>query len=165
MHFDGRWAVPHFRKMSFDWDVAPFPVPKKGMKSVAWSGSVGFGINAKTQHAEEAFKLVEFMAGPEGQTTMTRTGLQLPNQIWLAKTDVYRQPGQKPAHPEVFVDAALTSRPGPWTDTPNTFWHDVFWTFIGKVWRGEKTAKAQLTEMAPLINQTLRENNASSEKK
>jgi multiple sugar transport system substrate-binding protein len=159
MHIDGRWMVPHFRKLSFDWDVAPLPVPRKGAKSVTWSGSVGFGIGAKSAHPQEAFQLVEYMAGPEGQTTMTKSGLQVPNQRWLAKTDVYMQKGQKPEHAEVFLASAADSRPGPWTDTPNTFWHDVYWTFVGKIWRGERKAKDLLPELSPLVNQTLRENN------
>lgn len=164
MHIDGRWLVPHFRKLNFDWDVAPLPVPKKGMKSVTWSGSVGFGMSAKTAHPTEAFRLVEYMAGPEGQTAMTKSGLQVPNQRWLAKTAVYMQPGQKPAHAEVFLDSAADSRPGPWTDTPNTFWHDVYWTFVGKIWRGERQAKDILPELSPLVNQTLRENNPDGRK-
>jgi multiple sugar transport system substrate-binding protein len=104
------------------------------------------------------------MAGPEGQTEMTKSGLQVPNQRWLADTDVYMQRGQKPAHPEVFLASAATSRPGPWTDTPNTFWHDVYWTFIGKIWRGERKAKDILPELSPLINETLRENNPDGRK-
>lgn len=164
MHIDGRWMVPHFRKLNFDWDVAPLPVPKKGMKSITWSGSVGFGMSAKTAHPAEAFRLVEYMAGPEGQTAMTRSGLQVPNQRWLAKTAVYMQPGQKPAHAEVFLASAADSRPGPWTDTPNTFWHDVYWTFVGKIWRGDRQAKDILPELSPLVNQTLRENNPDGRK-
>ncbi|MBC7545959.1 MAG: sugar ABC transporter substrate-binding protein [Candidatus Sericytochromatia bacterium] len=159
MHVDGRWMVPRYRSLGFDWDVAPLPIPVPGRKSIMWSGSVGFGIDAKTKHPEAAFQLVEYLAGPDGQTAMTKSGLQVPNQMWLAQTDVFRQPGQRPAHPEVFLDSALTSRPGPWTDTPNTFWHDVFFNFIGKVWRGERTARGLLPEISPMVNQAMRENN------
>ena len=159
-HFDGRWMVPRFREAArFDWDVAPIPVPRKGMKSVCWSGSVGFAVHAQSKRPEASFKLVEFLAGPEGQRIMTGTGFQVPNQRWLAATDVYMQKGRKPAHPEVFLQAALTSRPGPWTDTPNVFWHDVYWNFIGKVFRGERQAADLLPEIAPLINNALTEGN------
>lgn len=158
-HFDGRWMVPRFRKMKFDWDVAPLPVPKRGQPSVGWSGSVGLAVYAQTKRPDAAFRFVEYMAGPEGQTLMTKTGFQVPNQRWLAKTAVYRQPGQRPAHPEVFLDAAQTSRPGPWTETPNIFWHDVMWNYLPKVFRGEKKASELMPQAAPVINQTLREGN------
>lgn len=159
-HFDGRWMVPRFRQAArFDWDVAPVPVPKKGMKSVCWSGSVGFAVHATTKRPDASFQLVEFLAGPEGQKIMTQTGFQVPNQRWLAKTDVYMQKGQKPAHAEVFLAAAQSSRPGPWTDTPNVFWHDVYWNFIGKVFRGERRAADLLPEIAPMVNNALVEGN------
>jgi multiple sugar transport system substrate-binding protein len=159
MHFDGRWMVPRFRKLGFAWDVAPVPVRTRGSPSISWSGSVGLCINPKSRHPAEAFRLIEYLAGPEGQTALTRTGFQVPNQKALARTEVFLQPGLAPAHPEVFLIAAETSRPGPWTDTPNAFWQDVFGTFIGKVWRGERTARSLLVELAPIVNQALRENN------
>lgn len=158
-HFDGRWLVPRYRELPFDWDVAPLPVPKKGMRSIAWSGSVGFGVHSSTKRPDAAFRFVEFLAGPEGQTLMTKAGFQVPNQRWLATTDVYRQPGKRPAHPEVFLDAALSSRPGPWTETPNVFWHDVMWNYLPKVFRGDGRADKLIPAAAPVINQMLREGN------
>lgn len=158
-HFDGRYMVPRFRSMSFDWDVAPIPVPRAGMKSIACSGSVGFGIYAKSRKADASYRFIEYLSGPEGQSVMTKTGFQVPNQRWLAKSDVYRQPGLRPAHPEVFLAAAETSKPWPASETPNNFWHDVMWNFLPKVFRGERKAADLLPEAAPLINQTLRENN------
>ena len=159
---NGRWMVPRFRQVArFDWDVAPIPTPD-GRPATCWSGSVGLGINAKSQRGADAFRLVAFLAGPRGQALMTRSGLQLPNQRALAATPVYTQPGQRPAHPEVFVDAALHSRPGPWTDTPNTFWHDVYWTFIGKVFRGETSAATLLPSLVPLVDNALAENNEAN---
>lgn len=159
MHFDGRWMVPRFREMDFEWDVAPVPVPERGAPSVSWSGSVGLCIAQDSPHAEAAFRLIEFLAGPEGQTELTRTGLQVPNQRWLAESEVFLQPDQRPAHAEVFLAAAETSRPPPASALPNAFWHDVFWTYVGRIWRGERRADEYLRELSPLVNQTLREKN------
>jgi multiple sugar transport system substrate-binding protein len=159
MHIHGRWMGPRYRELSFDWDIAPIPVPRAGMPSISASGSVGLGISASSKYPAEAFKLIEYLAGPEGQGQLTRTGLQVPNQRWLSATDVFLQPGQRPEHAEVFLRSAETSRPGPWTATPNVFWHDVFSTFIDQVWRGDRSAHEALSAMAPLVNQTLRENN------
>lgn len=159
-HFDGRWMVPRYRQvLKFDWDVAPFPVPHAGMHATSFSGSVGFGIYAHTPRADASWQLVEYLSGPVGQAAMTRSGFQVPNQVALANTDVYLQRNQRPVHAEVFLDSARYSRPGPWTDTPNTFWHDVYWNFVGKVFRGEKTAKAYLPTLVPLVDNALVENN------
>src|SRR6185369_16418277 len=33
-HIDGRWMVPRFRTLGFDWDVAPIPVLDRSRPSV-----------------------------------------------------------------------------------------------------------------------------------
>lgn len=159
MHIDGRWQVPRFRTLDFAWDVAPIPVPASGMQPVTWSGSVGFGISSQTARAREAFRLIEFLAGPEGQRILTTTGLQVPNQKELAASEVYLQPGLAPEHPEVFLASIEASRPGPWTATPNVFWSDVFWNFYPRILRGQETAADYLPEIAPMINEILKEYN------
>ena len=159
MHIDGRWMVPRYRKMAFDWDVAPIPVPRRGMPSISWSGSVGLAISASSPRPAEAFTLIEYLAGPAGQAELARTGLQVPNQRSVAATAAFLQPGQRPARPEVFLRAAESGRAGPETETPNAFWQDVFGNFITAVWRGDRAARQLLPALAPLVNQTLRENN------
>ena len=159
MHIEGRWLVPRFRTLDFDWDVAPIPVPREGMQPITWSGSVGLGISAKTDRPDEAFRLLEFLAGPTGQELLTTTGLQVPNQKSLAETDVYRQPGQAPEHPEVFLRSLENSRPGPWTATPNVFWSDVFWNFYPRILRGQEKAATYLPQISPMINEALEEHN------
>jgi multiple sugar transport system substrate-binding protein len=160
MHIDGRWMVPRFRQLEFDWDVAPIPVPERGARSITWSGSVGLAVSAKTHHPTEAFSLVEYLAGPEGQARLTATGLQLPNQKELAATSLFLQPGKAPRHAEVFVQAAETSRPASATLVPNAFWNDVFSSFVEEVWRGDRTAASLFPEIKPRIDQALRTRNA-----
>lgn len=155
MHVDGRWMVPRYRRLAFDWDVAPVPVPARGVTSIARSGSVGLALSARTRHPKEAFSVIEYLAGPRGQEKLTSTGFQLPNQRELASTHVFLQPGQRPAHAEVFLPAAETSRPGPVTQTPDAFWHDVFVTYAEEVWRGERSAAALFPEIGPRIDQVL----------
>jgi multiple sugar transport system substrate-binding protein len=159
MHVDGRWMVPRFRQLDFDWDVAPLPVPERGVRSIGWSGSVGLAVSSRTKHPRDAFVLLEYLAGPEGQARLTATGLQLPNQRALARTRLFLQPGQRPRHASVFIDAAETSRPSPATLVPNAFWNDVFSSFAEEVWRGDRTAASLFPEIAPRIDQALRTRN------
>jgi len=159
MHIDGRWMVPRFRQLEFDWDVAPIPVPERGAPSVGWSGSVGLAISARSPAPREAFALVEYLAGPEGQARLTATGLQLPNQRDVAMTDLFLQRDRRPRHAEVFVMAAESSRPAPATLVPNAFWHDVFSSFAEELWRGDRTAASLFPEIAPRIDQALRSRN------
>jgi multiple sugar transport system substrate-binding protein len=159
MHVDGRWMVPRFRQLEFDWDVAPIPVPERGAPSITWSGSVGLAVSARTPRSREAFALVEYLAGPAGQTRLAATGLQVPNQRDLASTELFLQRHERPRHAEVFLAAAETSRPAPATLVPNAFWYDVFESFAEEVWRGDRTAASFFPEIKPRIDQALRTRN------
>jgi multiple sugar transport system substrate-binding protein len=155
-HIDGRWMVPRFRKLGFDWDVAPVPVPDGARSGIVWSGSVGLAVSSKGRDPDDAFALVAWLAGPEGQARLARTGLQVPNQRALAMTDVFLQPGLRPAHADVFVRAAEGSRPSAVTETPDAYWFDVMAIHMEQVWRGERTAASLFPEIAPRIDRLLR---------
>jgi len=154
----GRWMVPTYRKLKFDWDVAPIP-SNNGTWLSGWSGSVGLGVNAKTKYPDEAFKLVEFFTGIEGQTKMTELGFQIPNFKSMADDEVYTQPGQKPAHPEVFVKAGEAQQPGPWTYLPNGKWLDTLNQYLGEFWSGKETAAEFFTRIKPEVEKALKEGN------
>ena len=156
MHPDGRWMVPRYRKLAFDWDVALIPVPSRGAPSITRSGSVGLAISARSPHPKEAFSVIEFLAGPRGQAILTGAGFQLPNQRAVARTNVFLQPSKRPAHAEAFVLAAESSRPAATTETPDAFWEEVFSAYADQVWRGERSAAELFPEIAPRINQTIR---------
>lgn len=156
MHVDGRWMVPRYRTLPFDWDVAPIPIPARDAKAVSRSGSVGLAISSRSRHPQEAFEVVEYLVGPRGQAKLTMAGFQLPNQRSVARTNVFLQPGKRPAHAEAFLVAAATSRPAAVTRTPDAFWDEVMSTYAEAVWRGDRTAADLFPEIAPRINQTLR---------
>lgn len=141
MTMAGRWSTTYFRDvLPFDWDVIPNPVGPSGKIYAAdencsfsgWSGSVGVAIMAGSngeKYAEQAYRFVEFIAGPEGQVEQSALGFQIPNQIDVANSDVFLQPGQKPEHAEVFIEAARCERAGPWTYTPlyGQWFNDEWW--------------------------------------
>lgn len=155
MMITGRWAVPDFRKVSFDWDVAPLPTDNWG----GTSGSVGLGIYSKTKQVDAAYKLVEFLGGPEGQKEQSLMGFSIPSFKEMANTDVFLQPGQKPEHAEVFIKAAETQVAGPWTSLPNSKWFDMLNQGLAPVREGKKTAAEVLNELKPKIDAAIKEGN------
>ena len=136
----GRWSTTYYRDvLPFDWDVIPNPVGPSGKLYTAddncsfsgWSGSVGVAIMAGSngaEHPEQAYRFIEFIAGPDGQLQQSALGFQIPNQIDLSNSDVFLQPDQKPENAEVFVEAARCERNGPWTYTP------LFGQWFGDEW-------------------------------
>lgn len=154
----GRWLVPTYRKLKFDWDVAPIP-SGNGSWTNGWSGSVGFGVNAKSKYPQEAFKLAEWFAGVDGQTKMTELGFSIPNFKSMSNSDVFLQPGQKPENAAVFIKAAENQNPGPWTYLPNGKWLDTLNQNLGKFWQGKETAAQFFDKLKPQVDKALQEGN------
>ncbi|MBU5441617.1 sugar ABC transporter substrate-binding protein [Paenibacillus sp. MSJ-34] len=155
MMITGRWMVPEFRKLSFDWDVAPLPTKEWG----GTSGSVGLSIYSKSKNVEAAYKLVEYLGGPEGQKEQSLMGFSIPSFMSMANTDVFLQPGQKPEHAEVFIKAAEVQVAGPWTNLPNAKWYDMLAQGLAPMWEGKKTADQLLNDLKPKIDAAIKEGN------
>ncbi len=65
--FHGPWWQDVFNKVpNLQWAAAPLPVGPNGTheSAVMW---MGWGINAKTQHPEEAWKLLSYLTGEPGE--------------------------------------------------------------------------------------------------
>lgn len=121
----------------FAWDVLPVPVSPHTGRPAGWSGSVGLAVSPACSHPDAAWRLVEFLSGPEGQAAQARTGFQIPNQRWLSTTAVFLQPGERPAHADVFLAAARFQQAGPPTHTPDGEWWDTLIRALAPAYRGE----------------------------
>lgn len=158
MAFNGRWIVPTYRNLDFEWDVIPYPVGKTGKPS-GWSGSVGYAINKESNYPDEAFKLIEYLAGEEGQRIQTELGLAIPTYKSMSNEEVFLQSDKRPENAEAFLKAAETQRPGPWTLTPNNKWLDYINQKLPELWNGEKSAEELLNEIKPEVDKLLKEGN------
>jgi multiple sugar transport system substrate-binding protein len=77
MHMDGPWQIVNIRSNAdFDFDIAPVPAGSAG--SVGWAAGSGFGISKATKHAEQAFKAIEVITGPDSLKSLTRAGRGYP---------------------------------------------------------------------------------------
>ena len=84
MTISGNWAIPFLNgtypnfKYDTDWGIAPIPKGSSGRATMAYT--VALGINADTEHPEEAWDFVEFLLGTEGQTDLVvKMGQTLPS--------------------------------------------------------------------------------------
>lgn len=139
--FCGRWCTTNYRNtLSFDWDVIPPVVGPSGKLNAAeddckfagWSGSAGLAIMAGSngeKHAEQAYRFIEFLAGPQGQSEQAMLGFAIPIQMDVANSNVFLQPGQLPANSQIILETARCEKAGPWTTTPlwNAWYNDLFW--------------------------------------
>jgi multiple sugar transport system substrate-binding protein len=108
---NGRWMVPLFRESDFAWDVMPHPY--KTDRAQMLSGSI-FAVSSATEHPEEAWKLLSYVSGTEGQTAMTELGLLLPSRKSVAESDVFLQ-STPPESNQIFLDELEFAKPLPLT--------------------------------------------------
>ena len=121
-----RAHVPEFRKnCRFEWDVAPLS-HQDGGELAGHSGSMGFGISKKVsqERKNNAFKFMEYLAGPEGQRATAKSGFNLPNQKSISRTEDFLQTNQYPHNSIVFVEAAEYQTEGDWAYLVDNLWID-----------------------------------------
>ncbi|HEX2186560.1 MAG TPA: extracellular solute-binding protein [Chloroflexota bacterium] len=155
-HVMGPWDQPSFWQLPFRWDIAPFPTSPRTKRPASWTGSVGFGVSAKTKHPREAVDLTRFFATDEdGQRTNYQLGQAVPNLISMAKGEFLKFE-KPPASKQVFLDNLETwGRPTLGWYTSNDDWLALFNTEAGAVYRGEITADAWGRQHAPALTTEL----------
>lgn len=153
---NGRWAVTSYRQFGFDWDVCPMPSFTEKPLQNSWSGSVGYAVSARSKKADEAYKLVEYFASPDGQELMSAMGFSIPLYSDIAKTDKFLQPTKKPANAKAFITAAENQQAGLWQLVPNKSWIDTLNQEMSPVWEGKKTAEQAIGDMKPKIDGILK---------
>lgn len=114
----GRWKVPVYRLITdFDWDFAPLPhaaghAPANGVFSSAW------GLSARSAHPDEAWLLIRFLSGEEGQRSVAEQGLAIPTMIRVAESEAFNDPSLKPHNDRVYLDMIPYARIIDWPADP-----------------------------------------------
>ncbi len=90
MLHSGIWKTPAYREIDkFKWDVAPFPVKKGAKNPVQFGGGSGYSMRTNVKDPEACWKLIKFLAGPEGQRRMAATGQAQPALKAMANSAVF----------------------------------------------------------------------------
>lgn len=103
----GSFFIPQFRGKDFDkvdWDIAPLPAGPRGTRAAAVA-SLGYAVTSQSKHPREAFQLVKFLTGPEGQRLLAQSALFVPARISVAKDMKVMNPTGRPKHMEYVIHA------------------------------------------------------------
>ncbi|HVF53419.1 MAG TPA: sugar ABC transporter substrate-binding protein [Actinomycetota bacterium] len=102
MFLGSRRDTPKFREiLGLEWDVAPLPVMGKPAGILH---SDAYCISKGAARQDEIMRFVAFALGEEGQTLTAFAGRTVPSLKSVASSQAFLDPGQPPAHPEVFLD-------------------------------------------------------------
>ena len=150
MLINTRYAVGVFRKTidgssrdKFNWDVAPLPVHEDGI-AAGHSGSEAYCITKKSRNKEAAWKFIEFLSGPVGQTAFAEAGFTIPNTMELSNSEVFLQSDKNPKNSQIFVDAAKYQKTGDWGYLPSKAWINTWATDLNDGVLGGGMSLAQL---------------------
>ncbi|CAN5466684.1 hypothetical protein BH09PLA1_BH09PLA1_16860 [soil metagenome] len=106
----GRWRCPQFRAITaFKWNVVPVPTAP-GVKPASQIFTTAWTMSASTKHSDEAYALMKFLTGPDGQRIGSKLGLAIPSLKSVANSDAFLDPDTLPDHDEVFLRAVAGAR-------------------------------------------------------
>lgn len=155
MAFGNHSLVPTFSEINtFEWEVVGLPKQKKAANLVS---GAGYFIAANTQHPDEAWTFLKFLAGPKGQAIFTEAGLFVPARRSVAESEIFLKP--RAAYDiqtfleEVEIGQANPAFPGA-NEIINLMNRDV----LVPVWRGEQAAAHALQAALPEIERIIDEN-------
>lgn len=134
MFHSGIWKTPMFRKIDkFKWDVVRFPT-KKGVKNARFlAGGSGYTMRKNSSNPELCWKLVKFLAGPEGQKRLAATGLAQPALKKMAETDFFND-GMDPRNKKMLAYAAEHGLAAPAWKPWQEFTRSVWSPMMDPVW-------------------------------
>lgn len=145
----GRWLVPRFREMNkFRWDCSVMPHDKERFSVIA---TVAYSIAAKSKHPKEAWELVKFLTGPEGQAQNGSLGLAIPALKSVAFSPAFLTPGST-INDHAFLDSIPYAEIAPRTANP-----DEYNQILDPVWEQVLTldkvpAAKGLADLEPQVN-------------
>jgi multiple sugar transport system substrate-binding protein len=152
----GPWDQPAYWELPFAWDIGVFPSSPKTMTPAMWTGSMGYAVNANTEHPQEAVDLMRYLSlSEEGQRQFYQLGQQVPNLIDMAQGE-FLEWDKPPANRQVFLDnIAKWGHNLPATYVSNTLWMDTMWQELAPVWTGEMSAADWGAMWAPQLTEIL----------
>lgn len=114
MFIQGRWGCLSFRDAAYsdgrriDWDVGPVPMRKK-KATVLFANC--YVLRKDGPNLEEAWKLMQWLTGYEGQKHQARTGRDMPSFVKIANSPAFLDPDHQPENDRAFLDVAEYARP------------------------------------------------------
>jgi multiple sugar transport system substrate-binding protein len=111
MFQNGRWATPGARaNAQFNWDAVELPKNPETGSMGNWLFWGAYAVNAKTEHPEEAWKLVQALTTAEIQGTISELGTNIPSRVSQEALDTFLT-FTPPENNQAFINGLNDSRP------------------------------------------------------
>ena len=156
MKIIGRWKTMSFIKadLPFKWNVVPMPKGADG-KAHTWVDMVSYSILDGARNPDAAWRVIEYLTGPEGQKAVAQAGHAVPSRLSVANSDAFLRAVRPGFNNEAHL-ALKDAKPALVFNNWGKIW-GVINTKLGLVWTDRKTAEAACAEAQEEIDVLIRE--------
>lgn len=158
MFIQGRWACQLFRNAAYqdgrklDWDVAELPENKK-KATVLFANC--YVLRKDGPNLAEAWKLMQWLTGVEGQKHQAATGRDMPSFVEVGRSPIFLNPDVLPESDEIFLKSAETALP--LEIDPNVdAWGELLNAEINEIFIAKKDVTKAMRSVVPRVNRILR---------
>ena len=150
MYLSGLWPTPQFRQIKdFKWDIVMLPKNNNGFRAFGTGGS-GYGILKSSAHKKEAWELVKYISGEEGEKRLAATGLAQPALMSAANSSLFLD-GKDPQNKKMLLEAMKYVKYNPICRNMTEIHDSVMGPELDKVWTGTETVEEAMEHLKPLL--------------
>jgi multiple sugar transport system substrate-binding protein len=156
MYIIGRWMTMRYLKsdLPFKWNVVP--MPEKDGKAHTWVDMVGYGIMQDAKNPDAAWRVIEYLTGPEGQTAVADSGHGIPTRLSVANSSAFLHSVRPGFNSEAHI-AIEDAAPILVFDNFVKIFYDTMGAKLNMVFSGQKTAEEICAEMQKTIDVLIKE--------
>ena len=151
----GHWVVPGYAASNFKWDVAPMPTGPAGQATSV--NSAGFVMAKDSKHPDEAWKFIEYVLSPAGQTALAELGLAIPVLKPVAESPVFLEQKTADINQQVFLDSLAFAHMKPVFKGYDE-WSAAVGDGMATIWTGETELDPTLDEAVQAADAVLAKN-------
>jgi len=134
------WANSFAKEEKLNWDVAPLPVWAEGMKPATRLWVNYWTLPKGSKHPKEAFKVMAFFAGPEGQKIVGETRMGIPAIPDIAYGKWFLGLPGAPERRRVYLDVMQYAIPFPLFPESDQYF-TVMKRELDQVWTGQRAVE------------------------
>lgn len=156
MMFEGSWLARPWADLEFDVDVAPLPT---GVQQGNIIHGLVWAITADTDHPDEAWEFLKFLATEEAHLIQAASGLNIPS--YAGAETVWLDGFAGEMNVQILLDAAEFASPFPLASAPGA-WDDEAKAVLQDAFRGNLEFPAACSLAADAANSYIAENRFGS---
>ena len=151
---DGSWAARSYADSEFDIDVAPLPSGKQRGNTIH---GLAWGILSGTDHPEEAWEFLKFLATEEAHTIQAETGSVIPSYAGRSScgVDGFADDGM---NVQVLLDEVPYAKPFPVATAPATWYWEAARPVLQDALRGNIAFPQACDEVAEAADRYIADN-------